>query len=82
MVLGRILNRFSKDMGTIDEVLPKATTEALQVFLVLAGILVLVFVISPWMIIPALFLGFIFYICEAIYLGSAQDIKRLEGVSK
>ncbi|KAG5887763.1 hypothetical protein JTB14_016114 [Gonioctena quinquepunctata] len=32
---GRILNRFSKDMGTIDEVLPKALLEAIQVFLVM-----------------------------------------------
>lgn len=69
-------------MGTIDETLPRATTEALQVFLVMGGILLLVFVVSPWMMLPALFLGLIFYMCEVIYLGTAQDIKRLEGVSK
>lgn len=28
---GRILNRFSKDMGAIDELLPKAMIEATQV---------------------------------------------------
>lgn len=28
---GRILNRFSKDMGTMDEVLPKTMLEAIQV---------------------------------------------------
>lgn len=69
-------------MGTIDETLPRATTEAVQVFLVMGGILMLVFIVSPWMIIPAVLLGFIFYVCEVIYLGTAQDVKRLEGVSK
>lgn len=29
--VGRILNRFSKDMGTVDELLPKAIIEAIQV---------------------------------------------------
>lgn len=28
---GRILNRFSKDMGTIDEILPKMLMDAIQV---------------------------------------------------
>lgn len=69
-------------MGTIDETLPRAFTEAIQVFLVMGGILLLVFIVSPWMIVPAVILGFIFYICEVVYLGTAQDIKRLEGVSK
>lgn len=29
---GRILNRFSKDMGAIDELLPRGMMEAIQVF--------------------------------------------------
>lgn len=29
---GRIMNRFSKDMGTIDELLPKVLIDAIQVF--------------------------------------------------
>jgi len=28
---GRVLNRFSKDMGAVDEQLPKAMLEAIQV---------------------------------------------------
>lgn len=69
-------------MGTIDETLPRAFTEAIQVFLVMGGILMLVFIVLPWMLVPAVILGFIFYVCEVVYLGTAQDIKRLEGVSK
>lgn len=32
---GRILNRFSKDMGSIDEFLPKLFVEAIQVKIIL-----------------------------------------------
>lgn len=32
---GRILNRFSKDMGSIDELLPSACIDVLQVYIIL-----------------------------------------------
>ncbi|KAJ8967793.1 hypothetical protein NQ317_014819 [Molorchus minor] len=79
---GRILNRFSKDMGVIDELLPRSTLEALQVFLVMAGILGLVFLMSPWMVLPAIVLGALFYYFEVVYVTGAQRVKRLEGVTK
>lgn len=78
---GRILNRFSKDMGAIDEQLPKAVIDALQIFLVMSGILIMVFIVTPWMIVVGIILGVLFYFCRVIYLGTAQDVKRLEGIS-
>ncbi|KAI2474204.1 ATP binding cassette (ABC) transporter subfamily C member, partial [Diabrotica virgifera virgifera] len=79
---GRILNRFSKDMGAIDEMLPKTGIDTIQIFTVLVGVLVLVFIVTPWMIIPTILIGFLFYYCRNIYLASAQSIKRWEGVAK
>lgn len=81
-ILGRILNRFSNDMGAIDELLPRASLDAVQVFLVMSGILMIVFIVSPWMIAPSVALGLLFYYLRVIYLKSAQDVKRLEGVSE
>lgn len=69
-------------MGTIDELLPRSTLEAIQVFLVMGGILAMVFLLSPWMIIPAILLGVLFYYFEVVYVTGAQGVKRLEGVSK
>nr|CAH7718231.1 unnamed protein product [Callosobruchus chinensis] len=79
---GRILNRFSKDMGGLDEQLPKAALDAIQVFLVMSGILIMVFIVTPLMLIPAAILGLIFYWFRTVYIASAQDIKRLEGVTR
>lgn len=76
------MNRFSNDMGVIDELLPRATLEAIQVFLVMAGILMIVFIVSPLMIIPTVLLGLMFYLFRVVYLKTVQDVKRLEGVSK
>uniref|UniRef100_A0AAR5QIW3 ABC transmembrane type-1 domain-containing protein n=1 Tax=Dendroctonus ponderosae TaxID=77166 RepID=A0AAR5QIW3_DENPD len=79
---GRILNRFSKDMGAVDELLPRVTLDALQIFLVMSGILAMVFIVSTWMIIPAIVLGYLFLWSRKVYLSSAQDIKRLEGTTR
>lgn len=69
-------------MGVIDELLPRAILEAIQVFLVMSGILMIVFIVTPWMIGPAALLGCMFYFFRVVYLKTAQDVKRLEGVSK
>jgi ATP-binding cassette subfamily C (CFTR/MRP) protein 4 len=79
---GRILNRFSKDMGAMDELLPRATIEAIQIFLVMSGILIMVFIVTPWMIGTAIVLGLLFYWFRIIYLATVQDVKRLEGITR
>nr|XP_023011971.1 multidrug resistance-associated protein 4-like [Leptinotarsa decemlineata]XP_023011972.1 multidrug resistance-associated protein 4-like [Leptinotarsa decemlineata] len=79
---GRILNRFSKDMGAVDELLPRAALDAIQIFLVMSGILVMVFIKIPWMVAPAIILGVLFYYFRVVYLSTAQDLKRLEGVTR
>lgn len=79
---GRILNRFSKDIGAVDELLPKALLETLQVFLVGTGILVMAFIVTPWLILPTAVVTAMFYFTRNVYLASAQDVKRLEGTSK
>lgn len=79
---GRILTRFSKDMGQIDETLPRAMLDAIQIFMVMSGILAMVFIVSPWMILPTVVLAVIFLYIRVIYLASGQDIKRLESISK
>ncbi|KAB0798124.1 hypothetical protein PPYR_09117 [Photinus pyralis] len=79
---GRILNRFSKDMGAVDEILPRAILETIYIFMVLTGILVIVFLVQPWMIVPTVISAIFFYIARVIYLASAQNIKRIEGITR
>lgn len=79
---GRILNRFSKDMGAVDELLPMSTLQAMQIFLVAAGILTMVFIKSAIMIIPTFILGIILIWLRKVFLKCAQDVKRLEGTTR
>ncbi|CAH1987635.1 unnamed protein product [Acanthoscelides obtectus] len=79
---GRILNRFSKDMGSIDELLPAAMIDCLQIGLALLGIIVVVAVVSPWLMVPTCTIGIIFYLMRIFYLRTSRNVKRLEGVKR
>ncbi|KRT78583.1 ABC transporter ATP-binding protein, partial [Oryctes borbonicus] len=79
---GRILNRFSKDMGAIDELLPSALIDCLQIGLTLLGIIVVVAVVNPWLLLPTCIVGFIFYLLRNFYLATGRSVKRLEGVTR
>lgn len=79
---GRILNRFSKDMGSVDELLTSALIDCLQIGLSLIGIIVVVGIVNPWLMIPTVAIGVIFYLLRIFYLRTSRNVKRLEGVSK
>ncbi|XP_075982875.1 ATP-binding cassette sub-family C member 4-like [Anticarsia gemmatalis] len=79
---GRILNRFSKDMGIVDEILPRMYLDSIQIFMVMFGILVMVAIVSPYMIITTLVCAVFMYLWTTVYLSTAQAIKRVEGVTR
>lgn len=79
---GRILNRFSKDMGQVDEILPSVMIDVVQIFLQLFGIVVLVAMVNPVFLIPTAILGVIFYYLRAFYLKTSRDIKRMEAMTR
>ncbi|KAK4879973.1 hypothetical protein RN001_008119 [Aquatica leii] len=64
---GRILNRFSKDMGAIDELLPN---------------IVITSVVNAWLILPVVIITVVFYFLRILYIGTSRSIKRLEGLTK
>ncbi|XP_014472274.1 PREDICTED: multidrug resistance-associated protein 4-like isoform X2 [Dinoponera quadriceps] len=79
---GRILNRFSKDIGAVDESMPRAMIEAIQIFAVMIGILVQVLIINWWIIFAVIIMGFLFGMVRNVYVPTAQKLKRLEGNAK
>lgn len=79
---GRILNRFSKDTGQIDEWLPKCLLDASQVMLTTIGAIVLTAIVNPSFLLPLIPLGLIFIFIQRIYLKTSKNVKRLEGVTK
>ncbi|KAI4502295.1 hypothetical protein M0802_002207 [Mischocyttarus mexicanus] len=79
---GRILNRFSKDIGAIDELLPKALLDTGQLCMLMFGSLAVSCIVNPMFLIPVIFLGGTFCWIRKVYLKTSKNIKRLEGMSR
>nr|CAD7430331.1 unnamed protein product [Timema monikensis] len=79
---GRILNRFSKDMGSIDEMLPQSMIDCLQIGLSMVAIITVVAIVNPWLLLPTFFVGVIFYMLRVVFLATSRSVKRLEGVTR
>merc|ERR1719209_332005 len=77
--VGRILNRFSKDLGSMDELLPPALYDVLMIGLNCLGILAIILTVRPWVLLPPLALALLFVFLRRFYMAPARDIKRLEG---
>ncbi|KAF2881306.1 hypothetical protein ILUMI_24862 [Ignelater luminosus] len=78
---GRILNRFSKDMGSIDEYIPFIISDVLEIILLIAGTIILTSLVDPWLLLPSAGLLFFFYLLRLIYLETSRSVKRLEGIT-
>ncbi|KAF2900921.1 hypothetical protein ILUMI_05261, partial [Ignelater luminosus] len=79
---GRILNRFSKDMGAVDERLPLALVDCTQIGAALLAIIIVIGTVDPWLLIPTVVMGTLFYFIRVFYLKTSRNIKRLEGVTR
>ncbi|XP_071455801.1 probable multidrug resistance-associated protein lethal(2)03659 [Hetaerina americana] len=79
---GRILNRFSKDMGAIDEFLPKAILDSTQILMVMMGSIVVSATVNYLLLLPVLILGIIFWLLRGIYLHISRKAKRIEGITR
>nr|XP_039258782.1 multidrug resistance-associated protein 4-like [Styela clava] len=79
---GRILNRFSKDMGQIDEFLPIAFIDFLWILGVIVSVVILTSAVNYFVIIVIIPLVIYFLWLRIYYLRTSRDIKRLEGTCR
>lgn len=82
IIQGRILNRFSKDVGSMDELLPETILETLQIFLNLIAILIIVSIMNYWMIIGSVALLLMLYLIQRLFSRTIHSLKTIEGVGK
>ncbi|XP_074038034.1 probable multidrug resistance-associated protein lethal(2)03659 isoform X2 [Leptinotarsa decemlineata] len=79
---GRILSRFSKDTGVVDETLPKDFYDVILMCCTICGVLVINCMVSLWTLIPAIVVGSLSYYMRRIYLKPAQNLKRFDGITR
>lgn len=79
---GRILNRFSKDIGQIDEILPSIWIDVVQHFLTIFGVVIVTCVVNPYFLIPIIIIATLFYYLRNYYLKTSSSLKRLEATTR
>ncbi|XP_011877743.1 PREDICTED: multidrug resistance-associated protein 4-like [Vollenhovia emeryi] len=79
---GRILNRFSKDVGIVDEMLPFTTLEAIQMVFTLCAVIILEAILIQWILIPIAVLAVLLYFAAKFFMRFAQNVRRLESITK
>jgi ABC-type multidrug transport system fused ATPase/permease subunit len=80
--LGRVLNRFSTDVATVDKDLPASFGSYVQLSSRIAATIVVQAVILPYTILGALPIGVVYGAIQAFYRQSSRELKRLDVISK
>jgi len=79
--LGQIMNRFSKDMISVDQELQKHATHTLDYAINLVMVVIVISVLLPQFLLAGLVITFIFGGFGFVYISAARDLKRLMSVS-
>lgn len=80
--VGRIMNRFSKDMGLVDEMLPTVMIEVIQIAMALIGVIVIVAMVNQWSLLLTAGMAVMFFYLRRIYLNTSRDLKRMDGITR
>lgn len=66
--------------SAMDEFLPKAILDATQVILNMVGSVVVAATVNPYFLVPVAVMGVLFIFIRKVYLKTAMNVKRLEGM--
>lgn len=80
--IGRILNRFSKDTGFMDDLLPWTFLAFIQLSIQLFSAIILVSAVNPWVFLMTVPLICVFALLRRYYLSVAREVKRIEAVNR
>ncbi|XP_035914950.1 multidrug resistance-associated protein 1 isoform X3 [Anopheles stephensi] len=80
--LGRVLNRFSKDVDVLDNTLPQVLRSCLMMLFVVVATLVVISISTPIFAAVIVPIGVLYYAVQRFYVATSRQLKRLESVSR
>ncbi|KAJ7325076.1 hypothetical protein JRQ81_018096 [Phrynocephalus forsythii] len=79
---GRIMNRFAKDIFTVDETIPMSFRSWLNCFLGIFSTLLIICLATPYFAIIMLPLGLVYYFVQRFYVATSRQLRRLDSVTR
>ncbi|XP_047459450.1 canalicular multispecific organic anion transporter 1 [Mugil cephalus] len=80
--IGRVVNRFAKDIFTVDEAIPQSFRSWLLCLLGVLGTLFVICLATPFFAVIILPLGLIYYFVQRFYVATSRQLRRLDSVSR
>jgi ATP-binding cassette subfamily C (CFTR/MRP) protein 1 len=80
--LGRIVNRFAKDVDVVDNTLPMNLKSWIQCFFTVLATITIITISTPWFLAAIIPLGIIYYLIQRFYVATSRQLKRLESISR
>ncbi|XP_067119333.1 ATP-binding cassette sub-family C member 4-like [Centruroides vittatus] len=80
--IGKIINRFSKDMMSVDEVLSYLFQHVIRMIALLLGIFIVEAIINVYLLIFTIVLTIVFYFLWTFHTRALKSIKYLEGKAR
>jgi ABC-type multidrug transport system fused ATPase/permease subunit len=80
--LGQLMNRFSKDIESVDQEVAPVAIGVVHCFASIITIVVLISIITPAFLIAAAFISVLYFLIGRFYINSSRDLKRLESVHR
>ncbi|NXK32993.1 MRP3 protein, partial [Piprites chloris] len=79
---GRIINRFSKDIYVIDEVIPPTILMFLGTFFTSVSTMIVIIASTPLFAVVIVPLAILYFFVQRFYVATSRQLKRLESVSR
>ena len=80
--MGQIVNRFSRDIETIDQQLAPVLLGFQHAALSALTIWIVVAVTTPFFIVPGIAICGLYFVIGKLYINSSRDLKRIESVQR
>ena len=80
--LGRIVNRFAKDVDVCDQTLPQNLRSWLSQFANFIATIITIMTVIPIFIVVIIPVAVVFFFVQSFYVNTSRQLKRLESVSR
>lgn len=80
--LGQLMNRFSKDLESIDQEVAPIAIGVMSCFLAIIVTVCLITAVTPGFLVAAILISVLYFMIGKYYIRSSRDLKRLESVQR